>query len=358
MAESKKTNEEIPAPLDSSFIVPEEANGMRLDTWLSLQPGAPSRNRVQQLVKDGMVSHNGKKAKRSQDVRTGDMIEVEWPPAEDAWPRPENIPLDIVYDDEDIIVINKQANLVVHPSGGHPDGTMVNALLYLYPDLPGINGVKRPGLVHRIDRDTTGLMVVAKTEKAMTSLSKQIQKRYVHRAYWAVVNGNPSWNETVVEAEIGRDPINRIRRAINGPGARTARSFFKVLRRSHYFTQIECILETGRTHQIRVHCQHIGHSIIGDDTYGGHLNLTLGRLGAGLPEVRSALQQFNRPFLHAFRLEFRHPITGFAMGFEVPLPKDAAGVLSLMFPKENPDELAGRRAMITQEGVRELSAPE
>jgi len=311
---------------------PAEAEGMRLDTWLSRQPGAPSRNRVQQLVKDGHVKVNGEKAKRVHQIQKEDRVEVAWPDAEDDWPWPQNIPLDIVYTDDEIAVVNKPRDMVVHPCGGHPDGTLVNALLHRFPDLPGINGVKRPGIVHRLDKDTTGLMVVAKTARAMKSLARQLEERAVKRTYLALIVGDPDWEETTVEAAVGANPSNRLLRKIDGNFARHAKSHFSVLDRSGPFTLIRCRLETGRTHQIRIHCQHIGHPIVCDEAYGGHIHLALERLKPEQSRLRGLLKKFARPFLHSYTLKFAHPTKHELVSFEALPPDDAQELLSAIFP--------------------------
>lgn len=321
---------------------------MRLDTWLSRLPGAPSRNRVQQLIKDGLVRVDGKQPKPKYELTGGETVEIEWPPLDDDWPWPQDIPLDIVYHDDDVVVINKQPGLIVHPSAGHPDGTMVNALLHRFPDLPGINGVRRPGIVHRIDRDTTGLLVVAQNERSMKSLAKQLEKRTVSRRYLALVMGDPKWDEITVDASIGRDPVNRLKRAIDGPSPRTALSHFTVLRRSHQFTLIRCKLETGRTHQIRIHLKHIGHPIVCDETYDGSLIRCTERLRPNQHDLKRLFNHYNRPWLHAHTLEFAHPSLQKVVRFQVPPPDDSRELLTAIFG-DPLDDICGER-MIDLEG--------
>ncbi|MCC6547134.1 RluA family pseudouridine synthase [Candidatus Sumerlaeota bacterium] len=324
-----------PAPgqpqLPPRLIVPPEAAGMRLDTWLSRRPGSPSRNRVQQLVKDGFVLVDGDVAKRSHELTGGETVDIEWPPAEDAWPFPEDIPIDVVYEDEDVIIVNKAAGMIVHPSAGHPDHTLVNALVFRYPDLPGINGVRRPGIVHRLDRDTTGLLVVAKNDLAMTSLARQLAARTVKRTYICIAMGDPKWDELTVDAAIGADPVNRLRRAIDGPFAKAARSHFTVLRRSGQFTMIQCNLETGRTHQIRIHLKHVGHPIVCDEAYDGGVPRCVERLTNTQHELKRAFQHFARPWLHARTLSFHHPGRNEQVSFTVPPPEDSQAVARLIF---------------------------
>ncbi len=316
---------------------------MRLDTWLSRLPGAPSRNRVQQLVKDGLVRIDGQVAKRSLELAGGESVLVQWPAPEDDWPWPQDIPLDIVHEDDDVVVINKQHGLVTHPSAGHPDGTLVNALLFRFRDLPGINGVKRPGIVHRLDRDTTGLIVVAKNERAMRSLARQLESRAVKRRYLALVIGDPDWDSTRVEADVGRDPANRLKRAIDGPNARHAVSHFAVLRRAQRFALVQCDLETGRTHQIRIHLKHIGHPIVCDETYDGHLKRVLERLRPDDSRLRQAFSHYGRPWLHAHTLTFTHPSTNRRAIFQVPPPADSLALLEALFGGEYAGSLGERR---------------
>ncbi|MEO8376291.1 MAG: RluA family pseudouridine synthase [Candidatus Sumerlaeota bacterium] len=328
-------SESEPAPeqhtLPPHLVVPPEAAGMRLDTWLARRPGSPSRNRVQQLVKDGFVLVDGDTAKRSYELAGGEKIDIEWPPLEDSWPFPEDIPIDVIYEDHDVIVVNKEAGMIVHPSAGHPDHTLVNALVFRYPDLPGINGVKRPGIVHRLDRDTSGLLVVAKNDRAMTSLAKQLAARTMKRTYVCIALGDTKWDQLTVDAAIGADPVNRLRRAIDGPFAKEARSHFTVLRRSGQFTMIQCNLETGRTHQIRIHLKHIGHPIICDEPYDGAVGRCVERLTNTQHELKRALQHYARPWLHARTLAFHHPGKNQQVSFSVPPPEDSQKLARLIF---------------------------
>lgn len=332
-ANNRPTDPAAPG-LPPRIDVPAAAAGMRMDTWLSRLPGAPSRNRVQQLVKDGHVRIGGNAPRPSHTLTGGELIEVDWPAAEDDWPWPQEIPLDIVYTDEEVAVINKQPGLVVHPSPGHPDGTLVNALLHRFPGLPGINGIRRPGIVHRLDRDTTGLLVVAKTERAMSSLARQLEKRAVRRQYLGMVLGSPDWEETTVDAPVGRDPVNRLKRAIDGPFARQARSHFRLLARTHQFALIGARLDTGRTHQIRIHCKHLGHPIVCDDTYDGQARRCVERLANTQWDLKRALQHFGRPWLHAHNLQFHHPGMDKLVRFRVPPPEDSAALAELVFGEE------------------------
>jgi 23S rRNA pseudouridine1911/1915/1917 synthase len=327
-------HDSVPCEGIQEIEVTPDAADMRLDTWLSRLPGFPSRSRMQQLVKDGLVTIDGAPIGKSRVLEGGETIVIDWPPREDAWPRPENIPLDVIYEDSELLVINKQADLITHPAPGNPDGTLVNAVLHHCPDLPGIYGIKRPGIVHRLDKDTTGLIVVAKTETAMRSLAKQISEHTARRTYAAVVIGDPEWDAITVDAPIGRDEANRLKRAIDGAFSRNAISHFNVLRRAHHHTLIEARLETGRTHQIRVHISHIGHPILGDDTYGGHSQRSLERIRHATSAMRTMLSAFGRPMLHARRLEFVHPTLHRTFAFEAPLPEDAQTLFKMLWPDQ------------------------
>jgi 23S rRNA pseudouridine1911/1915/1917 synthase len=335
---------DIEEGLPGEIDVTESGVGMRLDTWLSRIPGTPSRNRIQQLVKDGHVLIGGSPAKRSYTLDGSEKIVINWPPLDDDWPWPQDIPLDIVYEDDHLIVVNKPFGLVVHPAPGHPDNTLVNALLHHCPDLPGINGVKRPGIVHRLDRDTTGLMVVAKTEQAMSSLARQLQNHTVSRRYLALVLGDPKWDVTTLDAAIGRDPSNRLKRSIDGGFPRSAVSHFSVVRRSHQFSLIRCKLETGRTHQIRIHLKHLGHPIVCDETYDCQVKRCVEPLWPDQHELKRVFLHYNRPWLHAHTLEFSHPgMDGKMVSFKAPPPEDSQEVLRLVFGEDVVADLCGER---------------
>jgi 23S rRNA pseudouridine1911/1915/1917 synthase len=336
-------NDSVPREGTEHIELPADAAGMRLDTYLSRIPGNPSRSRIQQLVKDGRILIGGEPIGKSYSILGGETVEIRWPSASEAWPRAEAIPLDIVYEDEELLVINKQQGLITHPAPGNPDGTLVNAVLHHCPNLPGIYGIRRPGIVHRLDRDTTGLIVVAKTERAMVGLQAQIASRTAKRTYRALVIGDPTWESIRVEAPIGRDAANRLRRSIGGAFSRPAASNFRVVRRAGHHTLIECVLETGRTHQIRIHCQHIQHPIVGDELYQGAPVRSLERLRLAPSPIRAAFGSFSRPFLHAWKLRFRHPGTDELMEFEAPQHADAAELLGLLWPGET--ELLGVRAV-------------
>lgn len=276
---------------------------LRIDRYLS-EVSELSRTRVQQMCDDGLVKVNGKAVKSSFKVSMGDAIEADVPENEELKVEAENIPLDILYEDHDIIVINKPKGMIVHPSPGIYSGTLVNALLYHCKDLSGINGVIRPGIVHRIDKDTTGCLVVCKNDDAHREIARQLSDKTCHREYRAIVNGVLESDAAVVDAPIGRDRRDRQKMAVTEVNSKPARTHFKVLKRFHDATYIECSLETGRTHQIRVHMKYCGHPVMGDEKYGR----------------KCKLMDTQGQVLHAYRLTLVHPRTHETMVFEAPLP--------------------------------------
>lgn len=324
--------------------VAAEDAGARLDRLLAARIPALSRSRLKALILDGQVSiqpagGKGAEAARtildpSAEVKSGDVITVTLPPPEDARPAGENIPLAIVYEDDDLIVIDKPAGLVVHPAAGHATGTLVNALIAHCGDsLSGIGGVKRPGIVHRLDKDTTGLMVIAKNDRAHQALSKQFAEKLesgLTRGYLALVWGAPERPHGTIDAPLDRHPTAREKQAVR-KGGRDAVTHWE-LRETFADAQskadgkpvaslIECLLETGRTHQIRVHLAHIGHPILGDETYGTGFKTKAARLS---PPARAALDALGRQALHAAILGFTHPASGERLEFDSPLPPDMA----------------------------------
>lgn len=276
----------------------------RLDVFVAETLGI-TRSHAQVLIKGGCVSVNGKHGRPSLRVESGDVIEVRVPEPEPLETMPENISLDIVYQDADIAVINKPKGMVVHPAAGNRSGTLVNALLYHIGDLSGINSVVRPGIVHRLDKDTSGLLVVAKNDKAHASLARQIKERTASRVYSAVALGNFREDEGEITAPIARHPVDRKRMAVV-PGGRAAQTRYRVLERFSEATLLELQLVTGRTHQIRVHLAHIGHGILGDRVYG----------------PKRAHYPVEGQALHAGKIAFDHPATGARMEFTSPLPPD------------------------------------
>ena len=281
--------------------VVEMQNG-RLDKACSEIFSDYSRSQIKQLLDGGNITVNGKTEKAKYKVKSGDVIRLEEPETKTLELRPENIPLDIVYEDDDVIVINKPQGMVVHPAPGHDDHTLVNALLYHCP-LSTINGTFRPGIVHRIDKDTSGLLMVAKNDKAHRSLAKQLKDKTNIREYVALVHGRIAEDEGTINAPIGRSLKDRKKQAVVKDG-RNAVTHFEVLKRYRDYTLVKCILETGRTHQIRVHMKYIGHPLVGDPLYGPKKTI-----------------KGNGQFLHAGKLGFVHPTTGKLLIFEAPLPK-------------------------------------
>lgn len=279
--------------------------GQRLDRWLAGQAGAPSRSALQGLMEAGFVRRNGAPANKKDKLAAGDRITLTLPDPQPIEAQPQNIPLDIVYEDDHLLVVNKPKGMVVHPAPGNPDGTLVNALLYhCRGRLSGVGGAIRPGIVHRIDKDTSGLLVVAKDDLTHQGLSEQMAVHAIHRVYHAVVYGNIRQDTGTIEAPIGRDPRDRKRMAVTPGQGKRACTHWQVLERFGRFTLLACRLETGRTHQIRVHMAHIGHPLAGDPVYG----------------PRSVIRDLQGQCLHAKELGFRHPVTGQEMRFDSPLP--------------------------------------
>ena len=285
--------------------VTPDFDGKRIDQCLAASFSDCSRSFLQKLLKDGKVSINGKTQKASSKVAAGDAVLVLLPEPEELNVEPENIPLDILYEDDYLLVVNKPKGMVVHPAAGHTEGTLVNAVMAHCGDrLSGINGVLRPGIVHRIDKDTTGALLICKEDSVHRDLAEQLKEHSIKRRYRAIVAGNLKDDEGTVEGPIGRHPTDRKKMAINSKNGKPAVTHYKVLERFGQYTYIECRLETGRTHQIRVHMTSIGHPLLGDTVYGSSKN----------------------PFhlqgqtLHAMVLGFVHPVTGEYMEFTAPLP--------------------------------------
>jgi 23S rRNA pseudouridine1911/1915/1917 synthase len=307
------------ADADLTFVIGPDQAGIRLDAYLASQIEGWSRARLQRLIESEDVLVNGKVAKPSYKLREADEIEVELvAPPTDTF-TPENIPLDIVYEDETLVVVNKPAGLVVHPAAGTPSGTLANALAYHFQQLPGTN--LRPGIVHRLDRDTSGLLVVAKTEAALENLSDQFRDRTVYKSYVALVHGRVLSNTGKIDQPLARDRANRTRMAVVR-GGRNALTLYRVRRAFDRFTLLDVELKTGRTHQIRVHLAWMKHPVVGDETYGGGRDNTIQD-----PRLRARIRALNRQFLHAEKLGFKHPQTGEFVKFESALPQALAELL-------------------------------
>jgi 23S rRNA pseudouridine1911/1915/1917 synthase len=335
-------NEQSPEPQD--FIAGPDEAGLRLDQFLAGRIAELSRNRLKGLIKAGHVAKGGRTIEEpNYRVNAGDQIVVDVPPVEDPVPQAENIPLSVIYEDTDIIVVDKPAGLVVHPAAGNWTGTLVNALIgHCGASLSGVGGVRRPGIVHRLDKETSGVMVVAKNDAAHAALSRQFADHgrtgALERAYKALVWGAPSPKTGSIDAPLARASISRQKRAVVASGGRQAKTHYKVLRafpaqntdpgRSEALVAlVECRLETGRTHQIRVHMAHIGHPLLGDPLYAKSHQTKANRLAA---PARRALEALGRQALHAYLLVIEHPASGEVMRFESPLPGDLEALVTAL----------------------------
>jgi 23S rRNA pseudouridine1911/1915/1917 synthase len=308
------------------LTVPAEAEGERLDRYLTGEIPNVSRSQIQRLIDEGAVAVDRvKHTKANVQLREGDRITVNLPEPAAAAPAAQDIPLDILHDDEDIVVVNKPAGMVVHPAAGNPDGTLVNALLHHVTDLSGIGGELRPGIVHRLDKGTSGVMVVAKHDRAHQELSRQFHDREVEKEYVALVWGLVQQRKRI-EAAIGRDPKHRQKMSTRASRAREAVTRVTWARDLRGLTLCRIAIHTGRTHQIRVHLSAIGHPIVGDALYGG--------VHRRVPHQFRAVQSLTRPFLHAERLTFTHPRTGERLTFSAPLPADLEAIVRAVAPPE------------------------
>jgi 23S rRNA pseudouridine1911/1915/1917 synthase len=314
----------IAAPtLDASLDVPsltfqvsESDAGARLDAYLAERIDGWSRARLQRLIDDGDVLVNGKLPKAAHKLKAHDEIEAELTPPPAASFAPENLPLKILFEDDDLIVVNKSAGLVVHPAAGINSGTLANALAYHFSQLSSQAGVVRPGLVHRLDKDTSGLLVVAKKEDVHEKLAEQFRNREVFKSYVSLVHGVMQEVSGRIDQPIARDARNRTRRAVVR-GGRPALSLYRVRHSYDRFTLVEVEIKTGRTHQIRVHLAWLKHPVVGDEVYGGGRDKTIQN-----PQMRAAIRKLGRQFLHAELLGFRHPRSGEPVRFKAPLPED------------------------------------
>jgi 23S rRNA pseudouridine1911/1915/1917 synthase len=308
-----------------SLAVDEAGAGERLDRWLAERLPGTSRARLQAIIAKGGVDVDGRAARPSLRLKAGQTVSVRIPAPEPALPLPEDIPLAVVYEDRHLLVVDKPAGLVVHPGAGRSSGTLVNALLHRVRDLSGIGGVLRPGIVHRLDRGTSGLIVVAKDDATHLALSRQFAGHHVEKEYLAVVLGVPRRAEGTIDAPIGRDPVHRRRMSVRAPRSRQARSTYRVVEALDGAALLKVRIATGRTHQIRVHLAALGHPVAGDPTYGGRRTPSSRR-----PEAREALSALARPALHAARLAFTHPATGERLALESPLPDDLQRLLAAL----------------------------
>lgn len=304
------TEDGIEAGLETVTAEAEDA-GTRADVFLAAKLGV-SRSNMQKLLEDGRVKRGEKIIKANYKVRAGEMFVVDIPEPEPIEAVPENIPLDIIYEDDDVVVLNKARGMVVHPAPGNYTGTLVNALLYHCSNLSGINSAIRPGIVHRLDKDTSGILIVAKNDAAHISLSQQIQSKTAVRTYLAVVRGNIKTDSGTIETQIARDKTDRKKMAVVKEGGRDAITDYEVLERFGKYTLVRCKLRTGRTHQIRVHMEYLGYPLVGDPKYSP-MKTPFGIKGQAL---------------HSHTLEFTHPRTGERMKFEAPLPEDMHKIIT------------------------------
>lgn len=293
------------------YVVDNITNDVRIDKWICEQSQEISRSMLQKLLKDNLVTVNGKAVSKSYKISNGDKISFEIPEPVELDVLPENIPIEIVYEDDDLLVVNKPKGMVVHPAAGNYNGTLVNALLYHCQErLSSINGVIRPGIVHRIDKNTSGLLIVAKTDKAHTGLAEQIKAHTFTREYQAVICGRLKENNGIVEAPIGRHPVDRKKMCVTDKNSKEAKTEYTVLEEFNGYSHIKLKLYTGRTHQIRVHMSYIGHPVYGDDVYGKASKLCEGQC------------------LHAKKIGFIHPISGEYLEFDSELPEYYVNVLN------------------------------
>jgi 23S rRNA pseudouridine1911/1915/1917 synthase len=300
----------VPCAQPIQLVAAKDDNRIRLDVFLARHLPAYSRSRIQQLIRGGSVTLNGAAARPSDIVRAGHQVALTEPPPEKIDIEPEAIPLDILFEDDDMIVINKPPGLVVHPGAGHRERTLVNALLHHCPNLSGIGGEERPGIVHRLDKDTSGCIVVAKNDHAHRALSQQFAARTVEKVYLALVAGKMRRHAGKIEEKIGRHPVHRKKMSVEPKRGREAKTEYRVVRALETATLIECRLHSGRTHQIRVHLHHIGHPVLGDKVYGAKF-----------------AKNYPRQMLHAWKLGFLHPRSNGWKLFEAPLPEDFATAL-------------------------------
>ena len=313
------------------FVIDKGQEPVRIDRFITERLAFASRNKVQQAIESGNVLVNDKIIKANYKIRGNDIIQIVLPnPTYDYTVQPENIPLDIIYEDNDLMVINKPVGMVVHPGHGNFSGTLVHALLWHCKDLPQITGATRPGLVHRIDKNTTGLMVVGKTEHALNFLSKQFFDRTINREYIALAWGDIEEKQGRIECNIARNPNNRkLFKAIpDGGSGKHAVTNYEVLKRFGYVTLVKCKLETGRTHQIRVHMKYIGHTLFGDDNYGGH-EIMAGTVYTKYKQfISNCLELMPHQALHAKSIGFIHPTTKEYMYFEQDIPDNFLNLLA------------------------------
>jgi 23S rRNA pseudouridine1911/1915/1917 synthase len=321
---------ELGSKKKTEISAPQKATGKRIDVFLSQQDLGLSRAFIQRLISDQNILVNDKPAKPSYKIKGGEKIHIEVPPLEKPSLEPENIPLDIVYEDSDLLVINKKAGMVVHPAAGNYSHTLVNALLFHCDDLSGINGVLRPGIVHRLDKNTSGLMVVAKNDLAHLGLAKQIKNRSLLREYLAAIWGHMPEDQGVIEAPIGRATKDRKKMAVTRLKGRESLTQYRILERFDLCDLLSIRLKTGRTHQIRVHLSYLNHPVLGDPEYGGRQKWIKGIFDRDRHFAQKLLNKIKRQALHAKKLGFVHPRTGEYKEFDSVLPEDMDIVLKIL----------------------------
>ena len=325
----------FPTPLSETpqeFDVKPRTDGKRIDAYLASRFTDYSRSVIQRIIEAEAVHVNGRPVKASYKVRSGDVVRVWLPELLDTAPVPEDIPIDVIYEDESLTVVNKPAGMVTHPAKGNWKGTLVNAIQFHYDTLSTVAGVNRPGIVHRLDRDTSGLLVVVKDDIAHRKIALQFELREVHKEYLALVYGVPQRDSDYIERPIGFHPVTREKMAIRTleDGGKPAVTFYEVVERFAGYALVRCKPQTGRTHQIRVHLTHIGHPIVADKAYSGRDKLTLGELLGDHGDTRPETILIDRQALHAYALRFTHPTTGKEISLSAPLPADMGRALEAL----------------------------
>jgi 23S rRNA pseudouridine1911/1915/1917 synthase len=309
-----------------TYVVGEGDQDLRLDVFLSRRDPSLSRSRVQQLIQQGAVRVGSRPVRASIRVRQGETIHCEIPPANEYDVESEDIPLSVIYEDESLLVVDKPSGMVVHPAAGHHQGTLVNAILFHSKDLSGIGGVLRPGIVHRLDKDTYGLLVVAKSDRAHQALTEQFRQRLVKKTYMALVYGDVKGDQGMIDLPVGRHPQDRKKMSTRSRRGREAATRWQMKERFGVATLLKVDIETGRTHQIRVHLHAIGHPVVGDSIYGDARRAN----AVKEPALRTTLKGMKRQALHAAQLSFSHPLTGEWLTFAVPLPADMGDLCRLL----------------------------
>jgi len=321
-----------------SFVVLPEDADMRLDAFLASQLTQYSRVHLRRVINAGAVLVDGRKKKASYRLDAGQCIKIDLPELPREGPQPEELPLDIVFEDDHLIAVNKAAGMVVHPAKGHWEGTLTSGLAFHFESLSSVGGPTRPGIVHRLDRDTSGIMVVAKTDRAHNHLALQFEHRSAKKEYQAIVLGTPDRDRDMIDQPIGAHPYSREKKAIraNHTTSRDARTFYEVAERFRGFALLTLAPQTGRTHQIRVHLTHLGYPVLCDRLYGGRARITRGELQPPKPggDPSGEVIVLTRQALHARRLTLQHPITGESISFEAPMPADLQQVLSILREKD------------------------